>query len=154
MARYGAGVTNRAGINTADSAYFQLRPTTTAERLYVVQIVIAVLAAPSNAVQPYLVRSTAVGTNTATIAGLPFDGADGAAIGTLDSTWSVAPTFTAANKLSVGAMSVTAGGGWIWDLRDRPIVVDRVTTTGLVLANAAASGATTGAFSASFIWDE
>jgi hypothetical protein len=154
MSRYGAGVTNRAGINTADSVYFQLRPTSTSQRIKVLQIVIAVLTAPSNAPQPYLTRSSAIGTNTATIAGLPYDSGDAASIVTLDSTWSAAPTITAANKIAVGAMGVTAGGGWIWDFRDMPLVMQASTTAGLCVVNAAASGATTGAFSCSFVWQE
>jgi hypothetical protein len=152
--RYGAGVTNRTGVNTVDTVLFQIRPTSTAERLYVVQVVMAVLTAPSNALQPYLTRSTAIGTVTTTLAGQPLDPNETAAVGTFDSIFSVAPTIVTTNKIGVGAMAVTAGGGWVWDFRDRPVVLSAVTTAGLCIVNAAASGATVGAVSASVMWDE
>ena len=155
MARYGAGVTNRAGVNSADTILFQLRATGTTQRLLVRQVVFAVLTAPTNAPQPYLTFASANGTSSTTLAGQKFDNADAAALGTFDSAWSGNPTITTANKLTVGAMAVTAGGGWIWDFRDVPLVMQASTTVGgLCIVNAAASGATVGAVSASVIWDE
>jgi hypothetical protein len=153
MSRYGAGA-SRVGINTADSVYFQLRPTTTAQRLKVLEIVVGIAAAPTTAPSLYLTRSTAVGTSTATLAGLPLDPADAAAMGTFDSTWSAAPTITAANKLQVGALAVTAGGAWVWSFRDWPLVMAASTGAGLCICNANASGATTGTFVASMLWQE
>lgn len=154
MSRYGAGVTNKAGVNTADTVYFQVRPTTTGQRVKILQIVFAVLTAPTTAPQPYLTRSTAIGTVTTTIAGQSYDPADAASITTLDSAFSVAPTITTANKIAVGAMAVTAGGGWIWDFRDMPLIMAASTTAGLCIVNAAASGATVGAFSCSVVVQE
>lgn len=61
MPRYSAGA-SRAGINTANSAYFQLRNTGTAQRLYVVEIGIGISVASTNAPALYVARSTAVGT--------------------------------------------------------------------------------------------
>lgn len=152
--RYGAGVTNKAGVNTADTAYFQIRATATTERIAVVEIIFAILTAPTNAPQPYLTRTTAIGTVTTTIAGQAFDPADAASLTTLDSAFSVAPTFTAANKVGVGALAVTAGGAWVWSFRDKPLILPASTTAGLAIVNAAASGATVGAFSCSAIFDE
>ena len=155
MARYGAGVTNKAGVNTADTIMFQLRATATTQRLLVRQVVFAVLTAPTNAPQPYLTFATANGTSSTTLAGQKYDNSDAAAIGTLDSAWSANPTITTTNKLAVGAMAVTAGGGWIWDFRDLPLVMQASTTAGgLAVVNAAATGATVGAFSISCVWDE
>lgn len=153
MSRYGAGA-SRAGINTADSAYFQLRPTSAIQRLKLLEVVVGIAVAPTTAPSLYLTRSTAVGTSTATLAGLPLDPADAASIATLDSTWSVNPTFTAASKLAVGALAVTAGGAWVWSFRDSPLVMAADTTDGLVVANANASGATTGTFTCSMLWQE
>lgn len=153
MARYSAAG-SRAGINTANSAYFQLRPTTTAERLYIVEIGINIAVAPTTAPALYLARSTAVGTNTATAAGLPHEPGDVAAVGTLDSTWSAAPTFSTSDALRRGGLAVTAGGMLIWTFYDAPIVLAADTAKGLVIANANASGATTGTFTAYMSWDE
>lgn len=154
MSRFGAGVAGKAGVNTADTAYFQVRETATAQRLKLLQIVVAVQSAPTTAPVFYLARSTAIGTVTTTIAGQAFDPADSSAKGTLDSAFSVAPTFTAANKIAVGPMAVTAGGGWVFDFRDMPIVLAASTTAGLVIANANASGATLGSFACSAMWQE
>lgn len=155
MSRYGAGVTGRAGVNTADTVLFQLRATSAVQRLKVLQIVFAVQSAPSTAPQPYLTRATANGTSSTTLAGQAYDPADATAIGTLDSAWSVNPTVTTANKIAVGAMAVTAGGGWVWDLRDMPIVLAASTTAGgLCIVNAAASGATLGTVSCNVVWQE
>jgi hypothetical protein len=153
MSRYGAGA-SRAGINTADSVYFQLRPTSAAQRLKVLEIVVGIALAPSTAPSLYLTRSSAVGTSTATLAGQPLDVADAAAIGTLDSTWSAAPTITAANKMGVGALATTAGGAWVWSFRDWPLVMAADTTDGLCVCNANLSGATAGTFTCSMLWQE
>ena len=153
MARYSAGG-SRAGINTANSAYFQLRPTSTAERLYVVEVGINVAVAPTTAPNFHLSRSTAVGTSTATLAGQPHEPGDVAAVGTLDSTWSSAPTFSTPAFLRMGGLAVTAGGMLIWTFYDAPIVLAADTAKGLVIANANASGATTGTFTAYMSWDE
>lgn len=153
MSRYSAGGLT-PGINTADRAYFQLRPTGTTERLYVVEIGIGIAVAPTTAPAPYLARSTAIGTNTLTLAGQSNDPADGAAVGTLDITLGTQPTFVAASKFRVGGLPVTAGSMLIWTFYDKPLIVDRVTTTGLCIANANASGATLGSFFAYMAWDE
>lgn len=153
MARYSAGG-SRAGINTANSALFQLRPTSTAERLYVVEVGINIAVAPTTAPAFYLARSTAVGTSTATLAGQPHEPGDVAAVGTLDTTWSAAPTFSTSLFLRYGGLAVTAGGMLIWTFYDAPIVLAADTAKGLVIANANASGATTGTVTAYMSWDE
>ena len=154
MSRFGAGVAGKAGVNTADTAYFQIRATATAQRLKLLQVVVAVQSAPTTAPVFYLARSTAIGTVTTTLAGQPYDTADSTAKGTLDSAFSVAPTFTAANKIAVGPMAVTAGGGWVWDFRDMPLIIPDLTTAGIVVVNANASGATVGSFACSAVWQE
>ena len=153
MARYSASG-SRAGINTANSAYFQLRPTSTAERLYVVEIAVNIGVASTTAPILYVARSTAVGTSTATQAGVSHEPGDVTAVGTLDSTWSTAPTFSTTDKIRQGGLAVTAGGMLIWTFYDAPIVLSASTSAGLVIANANASGSTTGTFTASVSWDE
>jgi hypothetical protein len=141
-------------VNTADTAYFQVRATATAQRLKLLRVVVAIQVAPTTAPVFYVARSTAIGTVTTTLAGQPFDTADSAAKGTLDSAFSVAPTFTTGNKMDVGPMAVTAGGGWVFDFRDSPLVIPDLTTAGIVIVNANASGATTGTFSCAAQWQE
>lgn len=154
MSFYGAGAT-KAGINTADQVYFQLRPTATSQRLKIFQIVVNIAVAPTTAPSFYLVRSSAIGTNSATLAGQPLDPNDPASIATWDSNFSAQPTFTAANKMATGALAVTAGGAFVWTFpSDAPIVLAASTTAGLCVANTNASGATTGTFVASCLWRE
>lgn len=151
MSRYGAGVT-AAGVNTANTAYFGLWSTSGAQRLKLLQVTVAVATAPTTAPVFALARSTARGTQGSTLAGLPFDTGDAAAIGTLDAAYSAAPTFTNTNIISVGPMAVTAGGGWIWDFRDSPLIL--AVSNGLVVFNINASGATLGSFRCSMMWQE
>ena len=151
--RYSAGF-SRAGINTANSAVAQLRNTATSQRLYIVEIGIGVAVAPTTAPAFYLSRSTAVGTSTATLAGQPRDTGETAAQGTLDSTWSANPTFSTTNFMRFGGLATTAGGFIIWTFYDAPLIVAASTSVGLVIANANASGTTTGTFTGYMEWDE
>ena len=151
--RYARGF-SVAGVNTANTAAANLSNTGTSERLRVMQVAIGVSVAPTTAPQFYLARATARGTQTATAAGLQFDPADAAAAGTLDTAWSVAPTFVTTSKLTAGGLAVTAGGWWVWDFRDCPLIIPATAADGLVVVNANASGATTGTFAGHFIWEE
>lgn len=153
MALYGAGA-SKAGVNTANTAYFQIRPTTTAHRIRIKQIVVNIAVAPTTAPSFYLARSTANGTVTTTLAGQALDPADAAAIGTFDSAFSVAPTFSTTAFIATGGLAVTAGGAFIWTFYDQPLVITNATASGIVVVNANASGATTGTFVGSALWDE
>lgn len=152
MGRYNAGF-SVAGVNTANTQVANLLGGT-AERLQVRLVAVGVAVAPTTAPSFYLARSTARGTQTATLAGQPSDTADVAATGTLDTAWSVAPTFSTSLFLARGGLAVTAGGWWVWDFRDVPLVIPPTSGAGLTLANANASGATTGTFAGYFVWDE
>jgi hypothetical protein len=152
MGRFGAGV-SRGGVNTADSAYFLLLGGT-GHRLEIVEIKVSISVAPTTAPLFYLARTTARGTQTSTLAGQPLDPADTQTpIGTLDVV-GTAPTFTAANKIDIGGLAVTAGGIWVWTFYDRPLLVPATANAGLAVVNANASGATTGTFASSYRWDE
>lgn len=154
MSMYGAGAT-MAGINTANSLVADLHPTGTTTRLKIFQIICGIAVAPTNAPLFYLVRTTAAGTVTTTIAGQPLDPADPASVATLNTVNSVAPTFTAANKIAVGALAVTAGGAWVWTFPDdAPLTIAATTATGVAVINANAAGATLGTFAASMLWRE
>lgn len=154
MSVCGAGV-SRAGINTADTAYFNLLGGT-GNRLEIEEIVINIAVAPTTAPAFYLTRTTARGTQASTLAGQPHDPADAGGIGTLDvcGTGASQPSFTAANKLAVGGLAVTAGGAFIWSLAGSGIYIPATSGAGLAVCNANASGATTGTFLCSYRWRE
>jgi hypothetical protein len=153
MAGYGAAV-SRAGINTADAAYFNLMGGTGA-RLEVFQVLVNISVAPTTAPAFYLARTTARGTQASTLIGQALDVADVTATGTLDvcGTAGSGPTFTAANKIAAGGLPITAGGVLIW-VFERPIIIPATAAAGIALCNANASGATTGTFFANFLWSE
>lgn len=153
MARYSAAF-SVAGVNTANTQAANLSNTATTDRLHVVEIGVGVAVAPTTAPSFYLSRASARGTQSTTLAGQAHDPADGTANGTLDTAWSVAPTFSTTNQFRRGGLAVTAGGLLIWTFYDEPIVIDRTAASGLVLANALASGATTGTFAGYFCWEE
>jgi hypothetical protein len=153
MARYGAGF-SVSGTNTANTQTAALFNVSTTDRLYVVEVAIGVVLSPTTAPSFYLSRGTARGTQTTTLAGLPHDPADGAANGTVDTAWSVAPTFSTSNQIRRGGMGTAQGGFLVWTFYDAPIVIDRTASSGLVLADANASGATVGTFTGYFSWEE
>lgn len=152
---YGAGVT-RAGVNTANTAYFNLHQTGTTSRLRVRQVIVSIRVAPTTAPAWFLSRATARGTQASTLAGQALDPSEPAAIGTLDvcGTGASAPTFSTANIIQTGGLAVTAGGSFIWTFYDEPLIVTNTAGNGLVIANANASGATTGNFDCSILWEE
>jgi len=154
--RYGAGV-SLSGINTANTAYANLDQTGTGHRLEIQQIIVDIAVAPTTAPAFYLVRCTARGTQASTLVGQAFDPAHGiASLGTLDvcGTGGSQPTFTNTNRISVGALAVTAGGAWVWTFYDKALIITNVAGNGIAVANANASGATTGTFMISYVWDE
>lgn len=154
MGVYRASVANRAGVNTANTVYFQLKNSTT-QRLYIVEFGISIAVAPTTAPQFALTRSTATGTSSTTIVGTASDPADTAASATLDSAWSSAPTFTTAGPhLWSAATPTTAGSAWAWVApTDRARIVVPV-SGGVCLANLVASGGTTGNFNFYIAWEE
>lgn len=153
MARYEASAQVN-GVNTANTQLAVLHPTATSDRLYVVEIGIGVVTAPTNAPSFFLARSTANGTVTSTLAGQAHDPAEGSGVGTVDFAWSAAPTFSTTLKMRQAGLAAAAGGQIIWTSYDAPWTITNVVASGLVIANAVAAGATLGAFSVYFVWEE
>lgn len=153
MSRYVRGF-SVAGVNTANTQLCNLVNTASTERIQVLQVAVGVAVAPTTAPSFYLARSTARGTQTTTAAGLAFEMPEITTSATLDTAWSVAPTFSTTSQLVRGGLATTAGGWWIWDFRDCAIEIDATTGLGLVLVNANASGATTGTFTGHIVWEE
>jgi hypothetical protein len=132
---------------------WQLRPTTAAQRIKVLEIGVGIASAPTTAPSFQLVRSTAVGTSSTTAAGQPYDPADAAAIGTLDSAWSVAAT-SSGTVMRQSGLAVTNGGQLFWTFYDMPLIMTADTTDGLLVINANASGATLGTMTCYMVWQE
>lgn len=157
MGTYQAGWSH-VGVNTADQVYANLTvATATSARPRIKEIGVNISVAPTTAPLFYIVRTTARGTQTATLAGLPLDPADPACIGTLDTTWSAQPTkagTVGTAALAVGGLAVTAGGMLIFTFYDFPLTIPNTSGAGLALVNSLASGATTGTFNGYFKWDE
>lgn len=154
MRRFGAGV-SRSGVNTADTAYFNLVGGA-GSRLFIRQIIVNIGVAPTTAPALYLARTTARGTQASTLAGQPLDSAEPSGIGTLDvtGTGGSQPTFTPANKIQTGGLATTAGGVFVWTFFDVPLVVPATAGAGLAVVNANASGTSTGTWYCSYLWDE
>jgi hypothetical protein len=152
-ARYSAGF-SVSGVNTANTQVVNLTQTGTTQRVDVVQVIVGVASAPTNAPSFYLSRATARGTQTTTVAGNAFDAADQTPTATLDTAWSVAPTFSTSAALGRAGLATTAGGYWVWDFRDYPITIDKTAGLGLAIVNANAAGATVGTFTGSIVWEE
>lgn len=150
--RYEIGVA-KAGVNTANTVMFCLRAPT--RRSWLHELGIFVDTAPTTAPQFVLARNTAgTVTATTTAVGLGCVPEASAATTTLDSAWSSAPTFnTSGTFIRRATLPVTAGAGIIWTWPDGLIITSTVTTA-LVIANAAASGATLGQFSVYASWEE
>lgn len=153
MARYGAGA-SRSGVNTANTPLFQFRPTGSGKRILIRELGIGISVAPTTAPLFGLSRSTAVGTASTTLAGLPNDASAPAASATLDSAFSTAPTYSTTGFIRLGGLAVTAGGLLIWTFYDEPLVLADDTAKGYVLSDINPSGTTTGTFYAYASWDE
>lgn len=151
--RYSAGF-SVAGVNTANTRVINLNGAGTAGRVFVYEIAVGIAVAPTTAPSFYLARSTARGTQTTTLAGQPYDEGDVASSSSLDSAWSVAPTFSTSAFIRRGGLAVTAGGWWIWQFYDSPLIIPATAGAGITLANANASGATTGTFAGHVVWNE
>lgn len=155
MAKYGAGWSH-AGVNTADKPMANLLGGT-AQRLKVREIKVGISVAPTTAPLFYIVRTSARGTQSTTLAGIAFEPSEVTATGTVDSAWSADPTKAGAigaAAIDVGGLAVTAGGMIVWTFYDDPLIVDDVSGAGVAVYNANASGATTGTLFGSFIWEE
>lgn len=139
MARYSV-TNNKAGINTANSAMWQIRAAAT-QRIWLYELGIGIEVAPAAAPVIRLNRPTAVGTSTATVAPQAEDPGNAAAVTLLDTTWSTAPTLGAID-LRRWPLPNSVGAGIVWTWYDSPLVIP--VSGGLAIVNAIAAGATLG----------
>jgi hypothetical protein len=154
--RYTFSPAAKAGINAANSVMWLLRPPATC-RPRIREIGISVVVAPTTAPNFVLARSTGIGVTPVSVAALPDDPADPAATVLADTSWGTQPTFTTAGPfLRQVALAAAAGSGIIWTFPDAGLILPAGTgaTSGLVIANTVASGATLGSFALYVVWDE
>jgi hypothetical protein len=140
----------KVGVNTANTIMWQLKATST-QRLWVFEIGLSVVAAPTVGPQWRLNRPTALGTSTATVTPQPEDPDVVAAVGLLDTTWSANPTL-GGTDLRTYATPNSIGSGIVWTWADRPFVIPK--SGGLCLVNGLAAGTTVGSFSIYVVYTE
>jgi hypothetical protein len=147
---------SRSGINsTGPQLYWQLR-SNGSRRIRVLELGICVESAPSTAPAFAISRATtALGTASTSVTGLPLEPGDVAGTGILESAWSSAPTIDTNYHRRFG-LATTAGGGFIWSWPlDRPLVIGtNAAAHALQICNMNASGTTTGTFTLYCVWDE
>lgn len=149
--RYEVGI-SKAGVNLANTVMWQLRAPTRRTRLFEMGLFVDV--APTTAPQFVLARATAGGTSSTSTVGQQTTPEAAAGSATVDSVWSAAPTFTTTGPfIRRMTLPVTAGSGIIWTWPDG-LFVTPTATTNLIIANAAATGATLGSFTIYCSWDE
>jgi len=156
VARYCASFSGLAGTNTANTALVNLVGGT-ANRLFVREVYVVNTAAITTAPLLALGKSTARGTQTTTATSITQDEQSVAALGLLDTAWSVAPTFTntAANRARVRVMTTTVGQEAHWQFWDNPFTIPATSGAGLILWNVNASGnPNNGSFAGHIVWDE
>jgi len=150
MARFEVS-NSKAGINAANSAMWQLKAAASS-RCRIFEIALSVATAPTTAPSWRLCRSTALGTSTTTVAAEEQDPGGGAPTALLDTVWSVQPTL-AAIAMRRYATPITAGSGIVWTWPDhRPFIVPL--STGIVIVNDIAAGASLGLFNCAIVFEE
>lgn len=141
----------KAGANTANTNMWQLK-TAAGSRARIFEIQISIAVAPTAAPSWRLVRAATTGTSSATATPEEQDPGGGAATAVLDTAWSSQPTLAAAD-LRRYATPITAGSGIVWTWPDhRPLILP--VSSGMLIVNANATGAATGTFNTSFIFEE
>jgi len=148
---YGA-TSSKAGVNTATTTMWNLW--SGGATLYLQTLIVTMPVASTNMPDLYVVRSTARGTQSTTVAGTMFDPNDNAATGTLDSAWSAAPTVGAVTASMIRLpLALTAGASFYWTADQLNAIWCR-SGAGIAIVNGNASGATTGTFVLTAVWRE
>lgn len=153
MPLYTAGA-SMSGINTAGKCYHVIMAGAT-RRLRIKRIGLVMPVASTTAPAFQVRKVTAAGVTpgaTATPSPLdPNDAATGASL--LSGGFGTDPT-TTATPVDIASFPATAGAAWVWVFPEPGIIITNGTANGLAIYNANASGATTGTFVASFLYDE
>lgn len=150
---YTLGLAARAGVNVANSPLYELKTAAT-DRARIREVVLTILVASTTAPNFVLARATNTSTATTPTVPLPEDPADAAGTGALATAWTTAPTFSTTGPWlrrwdpsnAVGAYTI-----WSWPPGDELMVP---VSSGLVIANLAAAGATLGSTALSIRYAE
>lgn len=152
MALYSAAA-SMSGINTANKCYHTLMAAS-GSRPKVYRITLLMTVVPTTLPSFQLRRVTAAGvTPGATLTPIALDGNEQAAASALQSGGFGTDPTTNSTPLDICAFPNTAGAAWVWNFAS-PILIPSGTANGLSIYNTIASGATTGTFIASFLYDE
>jgi hypothetical protein len=144
---------NKAGINVANSPMWQFKTAASSRaRIFEIALSVGGTTAPTNGPAWRLVRATAIGTSSATVAAEEQDPGGGAATAVLDTTWTTAPTLAAVN-MRLYSTPATIGSGIVWSWPDhRPLIVPL--SSGIVIVNVNAAGAALGSFNCAVVFEE
>lgn len=150
---YTLGLAARAGVTTANAPLYELKAAAS-DRARVREIQLSIAVASTTIPNFVLARSTNSSVATGAVTPLPEDPADGTATAVLATAWTTAPTFSTTGPWlkrwdppnTVGQFVI-----WSWPPGDELIVP---VSGGLVIANLAASGATTGSTALSIRYAE
>lgn len=124
--------------------------TTTRDRLY--EFAVGSDATPADAGVKFSWRRTSArGTQSATVTPTAIDSADPASVSTYDTAWNVNPTITASSDLYQWAQNQRATFRWI-AAPDSELVIPATSGAGLALMSVVASATANYAFTAS--WQE
>jgi hypothetical protein len=143
----------KAGSNAVNTPMWQFKGSTTSRaRVFEIALSISGPTAPTVGPTWRLVRSTALGTSTATQAADEQDPGGGAPTALLDTAWSANPTLAAVSMRLYGTPN-TIGSGIVWTWPDhRPLIVP--ISNGIVIVNNVATGAALGSFNCSIVFEE
>jgi hypothetical protein len=139
----------KAGVNTANTMMWQLRPIN--NRNLLVELALTVVVAPTTGPSWRLNRPTALGTSSATVTPQAEDTDVRTSDSRLDTAWSANPT-AAAIDLRPYATPNAIGSGIVWTWYDQPLRIP--TAGGLLIINGNATGATLGTFGIYAVFDE
>lgn len=141
----------KAGVNTANTIMWQFK-TAAGSRARIFEIGLSAAGTVTTGPSWRLNRSATLGTSTATATPEEEDPGGGSATVVLDTTWSANPTLSA-NDLRRYATPGTVGSGIVWTWPDhRPLIVP--VSSGLLIVNANATGASTGPLNCYFVFEE
>jgi hypothetical protein len=154
MARYSVGA-SFSGQNTASRAYAVLKAGAN-KQLRILRITIGMSVVCTTAPLFLLTRQTAAGvTPGASATPQQLNGSDVAADARLETGgYGTQPTVVS-TSLDVAPLPLVAGAAWVWNFPlDSPLIILNGTANGVAIVNSNASGASTGTFAASFLYDE
>lgn len=149
MARY--SVTHvKAGVNTANTIMWAIRAAST-DTVYLYELGLSVVTAPTTGPSFRLNRATAVGTSSATVTPQAEGALVTAATSRLDTAWSANPTAGGVD-LRTYAVPNSIGSGIVWTWYDMPLIL--TVSTSILIINGNATGATLGSLGLYAVLDE